>query len=409
MTDRLFIRFHFEEESEVTWLRQGAIPGKAIPQTGPLSDLSGQAADCQVIVFAPGSDETLLMADIPPMSRQRMLTAIPFALEDHLVANIDSLHFAFSPQLDNGLIPVAVVADDRISGWLSRLQQAGIHPDSLIPETLALPLAPDSWTILIDVDGGLVRSGVLSGFAVDLPNLALIVRDALDREGDPLRRIRLLHHGGPSVMAGNTPLLECAGCEITEESYNADRLQILGAHFDEQRAINLLQGKYKRETGIDQIWRAWKIPFALLVILLLVWIAGALLDITRLSDQSRELNSRIQEAYRQVFPDARNMSNLRVRMERSLDELRKANPKENIGFLPLLGRVGAHLPAARNTQLTSIRFHSGELELRMEIADLQAFDGIKGQLIRSGLTVEVLSVTTRQNTVMAHLKIGLRE
>nr|VFJ46510.1 MAG: type II secretion system protein L [Candidatus Kentron sp. FW]VFJ48000.1 MAG: type II secretion system protein L [Candidatus Kentron sp. FW] len=405
MSDRLFIRFHSDDEAGITWLRQGAIPGEIISRTGTLSDLSGQSADCQVIVFVPGSDVLLLMADVPPMNRQRIQTAVPFALEDHLITNIESLHFAFGKQSSDGLISVAVVADDLMSIWLSRLEQVGIRPDILIPETLALPLAPDAWTILMDMDGGLIRSGTLSGFAVELPNLVMIISHELDASEAP-KRIRLLHCTQRAVEE-NIPALEFLGCEVMEEAYGSDRIEVLCAHFDEQRAINLLQGKYKRESG-KRIWRAWKIPVALLAVWFLAWVTGVLLDITRLSEQSRLLDDKIGTVYRQAFPDARNMSNLRVRMKRSLDELDKSGA-ETVGFLDLLGKASVHLQSVESLQLTNIYFRSGALELRMKIDDLQAFDGIKANLVKTGLMVEVLSVTTHEDTVMARLKISNRD
>nr|VFK27588.1 MAG: general secretion pathway protein L [Candidatus Kentron sp. MB]VFK32989.1 MAG: general secretion pathway protein L [Candidatus Kentron sp. MB]VFK75684.1 MAG: general secretion pathway protein L [Candidatus Kentron sp. MB] len=397
MTDRLFIRL---DDDEVTWLRQGVMPAEAPSQTGSLSDLSEQAVDCQVIVFVPGNDVGLLTAKIPPMSRQRMVMAIPFALEEQLIANIDSLHFAFGKRED-GSVPVAVVADELMSAWLSRFREAGIHPDILVPETLALPLAPDAWTILVDEEEGLVRSGALSGFVVDLPNLSLLLQHSPDTAPLP-QRIHLLRRMGESAPAG---AISDLNAKITEEAYRFDILSILGGHFDEQRTINLLQGKYNQEAGIDRIWRAWRIPAALLVVWFLIWISAAFLDMTRLSQQSQDLEGEIQGVYRQVFPEARNMSNLRVRMERSLDALRKANPEHMVGFLELLDKVGSDLQSAANMRLISIHFRAGELELRMEIDDLQAFEKLKARLIRTGLSVEVQSVTTRDSRVTAHLEI----
>nr|VFK68070.1 MAG: general secretion pathway protein L [Candidatus Kentron sp. UNK]VFK73336.1 MAG: general secretion pathway protein L [Candidatus Kentron sp. UNK] len=396
--NRLFIQLYPDDRPEIAWLRQGAAQDdEPASQTGSLSDLSAQAADCQVIVFAPGSDVSLLMADMPPMTRQRMAMAAPFALEDLLIADIDSLHFALGRQSEDKLVPVAVVADDLITGWLSRLEDAGIHPELLIPETLALPFEPDAWTILMDADGALVRSGVLSGFAADLSSLPLIIQGTLDTGDDSPQRICLLRCQGAAIE------LPPLGCEVMEEPC-PDRLQTLAGHFDAQRTINLLQGKYSRETGVKQVWRAWRIPVALVVVWFVVWVAGALLDIARLSEQNRNLNDEIENVYRRVFPDARNMRNLRVRMARGLDELRKTDARDTVGFLDILGETGIHLQP-ENIRLTSIHFRSGELALRMEIDELRSFDGIKERLARAGLTVEVLSVTSRDDTVMAHLKI----
>jgi len=67
-----------------------------------------------------------------------------------------------------------VVNHNKITDWLSRLNEAGASPDVLVPETLALPLSQGSWTILLDTEGALVRTGPQAGFAVDPPNLDMV-------------------------------------------------------------------------------------------------------------------------------------------------------------------------------------------------------------------------------------------
>ncbi|VFN04011.1 MAG: general secretion pathway protein L [Candidatus Kentron sp. G] len=408
MPEKLFIQLH-PDKPEVTWLRRGTAKGPVVSRVGPLSDLSGEGTDCRVIVFVPGADVVLLSANVPPMSQQRMSTAVPFALEDQLAGDLDSLHFAFGRRSGKEPLPAVVVDHACITAWLSRLEEAGVRPDVLVPEILALPFMPNTWTIFVDGETALVRSGLLSGFAVDPPNLALVVRDALLRAGgNAPGQIRLLPGArGTGTEAEDSPFPESLDCKIVEGSREPDKLVVLSTHFDEQHAINLLQGAYSREAGIGEIWRAWRVPIILVMVWLVVWIGGLLMDIADLSERNRLLTAEIETVYRQVFPDARKMNNLRIRMERSLDEHRKTGKQGAIGFLDLLGRIGIYLQSAKNARLTHLYFRSGELELRLEMTDLQAFDRLEAQLTRkAGLTVEVLSATTRENAVTGHLKIA---
>lgn len=445
MPDRLFIQLH-PDRSAVSWLRR---PSQITSRTGPLSNLSGESVGCRVIVFVPGGDVVLLAANVPAMSRQRMSMAVPFALEDQLASDLDSLHFAFGRRSDEEPLPVAVVDRTRMTTWLSRLDEAGIRPDALVPETLALPSMPDAWTILVDTGtarspdamdapladrtqlidsaekgnrrelphSALVRTGLLTGFAVELANLDVVVRDALIEAGENApRRIRLLRcsHGshagraaGGKTEGEETPILASVDCQLLEGPRESDKLAALATHFDDRHAINLLQGPYSRETGIGELWRAWRIPIVLTTVWLVVWIGGLLMDIAGLSARSRSLETEIQSVYRQAFPDARKMNNLRTRMARGLGELREAGRGQSVGFLDLLDRIGVYLQSTRNARLTNLYFRSGELELRVEMTDLQAFDRLKDRLIReAGLTVEVLSATTRKGAVMGHLKIS---
>nr|VFJ45733.1 MAG: general secretion pathway protein L [Candidatus Kentron sp. DK] len=407
---RLFIRLH-PEGSEVSWLRMGSGSGESITRTGPLSALAGESAGCRVIVFVPGSDVLLLKADVPPMSRQRMSTAVPFSLEDQLAGDVELLHFAFGARSGREPLPVLVTDRARMTAWLSRLEEAGIHPDVLVPEILGLPLSPDAWTVLVEAGMAQVRTGPLSGFFADLPNFPTVLRAALVEAGEHTpAQVQLLHYTEnrqqPIPIRVEELLPPGMDCRVTSASCEPDVLSVLSSHFREQDVINLLQGPYARGSDMGRAWRTWRIPALLAVVWFGLWIGILVMDVMALSEQNRSLRSRTEEVYRQTFPDARKMNDLRVRMERALRESGNTN-ETGTGFLTLLGEVGPYLPTGPNARLTGLDFHSGELKMRLEMAGLQALDQLKERLTReANLTVEVLSATTREGVVTGHLRIA---
>ncbi|QLH42223.1 MAG: hypothetical protein HWD59_05510 [Coxiellaceae bacterium] len=55
--------------------------------------------------------------------------------------------------------------------WINWLQQAQIMPERLFPAVFALEVLPQEWHAYIENEMAVVRTGIVSGFAVDTLNL----------------------------------------------------------------------------------------------------------------------------------------------------------------------------------------------------------------------------------------------
>ena len=67
--------------------------------------MSGQ----RVVVLVSGADGLLTRVSIPGSSRQKLLRAVPYALEEQLSEDVDNLHFALGTTLEDEGWPVAVI------------------------------------------------------------------------------------------------------------------------------------------------------------------------------------------------------------------------------------------------------------------------------------------------------------
>ncbi len=103
MSARLLIRLKPDQERLVTWLRAG---DQAIENTDSrrdtLSGVAREAAGCRVTVLVPATSVLLTHVSLPVKNRQRLLQAIPFALEEQLASDIDMQHFVLGQQGHDG-------------------------------------------------------------------------------------------------------------------------------------------------------------------------------------------------------------------------------------------------------------------------------------------------------------------
>jgi len=140
------------------------------PQSGEVTDLKELPAavrNAPAYVWTPAADTILTTATLPTRARSKILQALPYALEDRLLGDPETLHFAYRPETD-GSLSVAVTAHERVRAWLDAFAQAGLHPVSLCPVTLLIPWALDCWSLLFIGNEILVRTGAVAGFACSL-------------------------------------------------------------------------------------------------------------------------------------------------------------------------------------------------------------------------------------------------
>ncbi len=398
MSNALYLRLPAAPDTALTGFRGGAAPAAVQERFAA----AAAAAGGRVIALAPGHDVVLTAASLPTRNRKRMLTAVPYALEEQLISDIDSLHFALGSIDKLGPVPVAVVERRHMQHWLDRLQAVELRPDALIPEQLALPWQPGSWTILVEAQQVLVRSGALQGFAIDPELAAVLLRSALQDAGDN-RPQRLEVYACVSASPELAGIAADFGLELVAHAC-ADPLALFAANYNAEHSINLLQGDYSRNEQLGRLWRPWRLTAALLTGTLILGVGTRIIDYRRLDHEQQALQDKIEQVYRQAFPTDKNLVNPRVQMERHLAEL--GGSSSGTGFLELLSQAGPALKATPGLEMKSLRGQIDELELELNMQDLQGLDQLKQRLTAAGpLSVEIVSAASRDGKVEGRLKI----
>jgi len=414
MRERLFIRLYHNSSVEAAWLRAGEVAGQPSvessgkiqePAQGSLEQAALEAAGCRVIVLVPGVDVLLTSAVVPSRNRQRIMSAVPYLLEEQLANDVDELHFAIGRRDPDGRVSTAIVERQRMDDWLMRLRDAGIEPDLIITESLALPLELESWTLLKDADVTHIRTGKQSGFSVDNANLETMLPIALTESQQNMpRQIRWIECDTESVPV---PLdLSEYDIEVNAEAYESTALELFAEQFNENDAINLLQATYNRREQLGKLWRPWRPAIAMFVLLMVLHGGVTISNYISLRNERQMLADRIDKIYLDTFPDARKIVNPRAQMEERLKSLRGGTTRVSGGFLNLLAGSGDSLQQTAGLELQRVSYRDGQLDLAIVIRDLQGLDQLKQRLsAQSGFSVEIQSATARGNSVEARLQL----
>ena len=388
MADTLLIRLAAAESGFRDWMLVDEHGSARTPVRMGEPEAGVVAGASRVVVIVPGNEVLLSEARVPGRNRKRVLRAIPYALEEQLASDVETLHFAIGPMQDDDSYPVAVVDRSRMDAWAEILVEHNIVANQWLPETLVLPLTDGGWSITVESDTVLVRSGLYAGFASDLDTFPALVELFVSREQMPAQANLF----GASILD-----LEDVDIETIDQELQA--LEIMGRGFAQGPTLDLLQGDYSRSEEWGRILRPWKATAALLVAGLILAAVSTGVNYTHLSKQQAQLETEIENVYRETFPQARRIVNPRAQMEQKLKQLqRQAGAGGQTSFLGLVDDVARIVRSASGIEIQGATYRDGRLDLQLQADNVQVLDQLKQALVGEGtMRAEIQSATTQKD------------
>ncbi len=412
MADWLLIRLANDPDS-VEYLTADAA-GRIVTalHSGPLTALAQLAPSRRVCVLVPASDVLLTDAEVPAKSGARTQQIVPYALEEQVAADIDSLHFAVGRRVgDAARIPVAVVSRPLIDGWLNQLHAAALTPECLYADSSLIPDNPGQAVLLLSGDSVMLRTA--GGAPVTLPLEALaealellrpvpsLVAEATDFGGN-----------GLVVYAGEAEWQQYGALvEAVRDQFEGLSVQLLpdgplglfARSLPGSTAINLLQGSYAPVSPLAGGLKAWRIAAALLVGLLVLHGIGSAAQLLVLKRTERRLDQSISETFEQAMPGEHNTSNARRRMEARLSAVQGST--DSSGLLAMLSAVAQARAGASGTALQAVSYRAGQLELQVAAPGADALDHISQRLRSGGWQADLTSGTASSGAYQGRIQM----
>ncbi len=372
------------------------------------SGRAGRANRRAAWVLVPSAHVLVTRAELPPTRRARMLQAAPYALEEHLSQDVESLHFALAEHDGETGAGVAVVARERMRAWVRALETAGIQAAVMLPDTLALPWSPGRVSILLEDEMALVRTGRCAGFAVESENLEPFLRAAVAaRANEPPAAIDVYLADGSGATARAPESLHALGVPIREHGGHGGAGRWLTAGARGPAPIDLLQGPFAPPRPGTA--RAWRVALAMLTLVIAARASLVVLETQALREDARDLAREVESLYTQAFPGESAPPDARARMEAALSALRRQGSQRRDDLLSLLAIAAPPLAASRGLELERVELREGRLELDLSAADVTGFDDLKSALVAApGVELEVVSATSLGDSVETRLRIWER-
>ena len=378
-------------------------------RTGSLVDAAHHQAGRRICVLAPASDVLLTDAEVPVKSGTRYQQIVPFALEEQLAEDIESLHFAVGKRAgDATRVPVAVVSRALIDGWLNHLREAGIAPECLYADSSLVPENPGQAVLVLSGDSVILRAADKPPVTLPLTALA----EALELLRPEPALAAQFGGRGLVVYAGEAEWQQYgATIEAVRGEFEGLSVQLLpdgplglfAQSLPGTAAINLLQGTYAPASPLSGGFKAWRVAAAMLVGLLVLHGIGSAAQLMMLKRTERRLDASIGETFEQAMPGEHNSSNARRRMEARMASLQGST--DSSGLLAMLSAVAQARSGASGTAVQALSYRQGILELQVTAPGAAALDHISQQLRTGGWQADLTSGTSSSGAYQGRIQM----
>jgi general secretion pathway protein L len=391
--------------TEASWqlVENGQLVGPS--GKGKLEDARRAARGVPVVVLVQSEEIFLDNVALPGKNRQKLRRAIPYAVEDQLIDEIDNLHFALSTHAQHGRYLIAAVEDRMMDYWDKSILNAGIRAETIIPDVTALPQSDTEWTVLLENTRAMVRTQD-ELFATDIASLPVMLENlSAAREDSEPPRVTLYDCSNDDKAI----LLQAAVPQIQFDVIEAPQgvFEVFARSYEPRTSVNLLQGEYNRQEGWRKQLKPWYPAAALLAFWLgwqLVLAIGAYVDLRRTSEQ---LTLQMRAVHKRAFPSSKTPAPGYERndMAARLKELQKRQGQAAGGLQEMLVRTAPVLKNISNITIEGIHYLNGSLDVELTMKDTSQLEALKDRLqTQTGWDVKS-QASTEKGITRVRLKI----
>lgn len=342
----------------------------------------------EVEILLPAAEVLLTTVSIPSKSKNRIMQALPFLLDDKLINNMEQQYFALG-RISSSHSNIAIVSKYIFDTVYTQFKALSLPVSSIKSELFQLPWSQDKWSFGFSGDKVLIRTGVQSGLTVNEHNLDFSFRvllnnsfsDEINNSEDDGSEGKKDQHNGKSgkpeaiVIYAQKNDENIAKISSIADEYLIDVEVVNNSFFNlvtsadtltasrlKSDGINLLQGNY----DAANIKRS-KIPFVKsLAAIFSLWFVSQIFIMayqwTSHNNQLSQLDLQLEELYFETFPHSKRLIDVRLQTENQLKQLKKKSVS-NSSFFSLLGQVGEEIRHNKDIKVNSLRYNDEVLQL----------------------------------------------
>lgn len=374
--------------------------------------VAAQHPHSRVVAFAPVSECLLTSITISPRQLKQAGNALAYLLEEQVGEEVEGLHLVQGTQQADDVVPLLLVASDRLDEWLGVLRSTGWALEAIVPDLMLLPLSAGfdrRWSI--GFVGGQVwlRTAPFQGAGIETESLEALLDAALAEGGE--EPLTLVVAG---ASAGELERLHAwarqqglRALEVSIEQTTVLSADLAGLMAQQEptawnrHPFNLLQGAYaeRGSRGLPPAWR-WAAVFVLVAFL--VQLSNDWTRYFYYHSRASKTQAAAVQLYKQLFPDEHRIVNLRKQMD--------AHVQGNTSGSPMLQVLTQVADSVHGTGLEaqSVEF-DGEnhvLNLDVDAQKLDQLETLKQKLESQGLSTELSSANAQGSGVRGRLKIS---
>jgi general secretion pathway protein L len=308
-----------------------------------------------------------------------------YAVEEHLVGDIQNEHVVAGERDGEGRTVVWVIAKQRLTALVTALRQLGRTPRRAYSELEVAPLAAGCWSVCLHGDKGFVRLPTRAGFPFEVATR------------EPPAEICLAVQSARA--AGELPGEIAVYC-AADAAFDADAWHaVLGVavrragdyawqSWSSRDASNLLIGEFAPPRSRYAAWVPFKPALITGAAALVLYTVFSLGQWAWLDQRTNLLRAQTNEIFRAAFPQVQTIVDPVLQMQRLYEPLmRERGRVGESDFLPLLAAVSEAVGGP--AEYRSLGYEDGRLEFTVTMKDSRAPERLREMLARRGLRLTI--------------------
>lgn len=369
MSKRIFL-YPDRDAIQWQWLRSDATGRTEQGQTSAQALSELDVTGCHIIMVLPGCDVRHVLIDIPG-NKRALLAAAPFMIEEQLSQPLEQYHIACSAPTQQHAHCYAVL-NTSMQRWLEPLAHAAIEPQWVIADYQLLTAIQQEPTIIWQQGEHVLYADDQTRCAVSEAALPLVLARTGAKE--------LVYYHAPDRAPAAIPNVEAT-------AQTASLLELAAKQWPPKSTLtNLLQGRYKQQGALENLWSGLRWPMVAAIALIVVVLGGLIVDNMMLKRQSEALAQAQTEIYRATFPNARRIVNPVSQMRAQLKQV-TSNEGEN-QLLQWLNQ-GAKALGQADIELLNFRYTANALRIQIQAPDYRRVEQLSEELTAAGLEIQL--------------------
>lgn len=392
----------------------GADTQAAVEQTLTQNDLEG----VRLVGLIPGDEALFCIADIPAKQSRFIQQALPFAVEEQIAQEIESVHLSIGAHSESGY-RVAAIDHRQMAHWRNVFGDWDhARLEAIYPDASLLPVTDGGWSICLDGDSVMLASDQGEWLAVQSRNLAMFAKTlAAPPSEDVVAELPVSLFGTETefdhLQADIAELKSSPRLTVKEQFLELSPLELL-AHSHHHRfcqPINLCQGQYSIKSENSGLLGAWKPLIAVASVWFVIQVAVELGFGYYHNQQAEQLQSQAMVIYRNAFPkDTRtHAGNVRRVVQGQLNQMQAGGT--DAGFITLMKYTGneySKLARANSIVFNSVNYsrNRGQLVVDVRADSYGKLSALRNGLSAKGLEAQIGSVINESDGARGRLTVS---
>ena len=338
-------------------------------------------------IVISGTDINLLSVKLPDGNHKKVLSAIPYLVEDFILSNPERVHVTLIEKQEN-IATLVVIDKEFLNQLLRKLEKHQIFPSWVYPENMLLPVINNAWTIAQHGQRLIVRTGQNSGFSIyentmESSKLPWALKLALDKINDKPDKI-IVYGDLISKASDWHTMLNIKNIETRVHDWR---------HHIRTSTINLLTGEFEPTHKLLKKMASYRSILIFVALIFAVQFIFMSIQYVYRLHLNHQLDNQMIEVFQSTFPKNSVIVNAPVQMQRKWEEAKLSNRGSSHGdFVPLLVATSQSIGSISVDKLLGMSYKDEKLILLLRLRNQDQAEKIRQQLISSGLVVAIDNV-----------------